>query len=213
MLRADKQIIKCYLRYVLLRCSEYVNSKKDAEKIAVHTFLTTCILAEKLEHMWQLGRLIDCMVNAIGQDVMKEESQAKEKEKLGKSEMLLADKKMRNLTKAVNMLDGFTRQVIVLYHIEVMSTKEISLIYNKSISDIRSEINRGEKNLVKHLLDLWENVSGLLVDDVCLWLDELSEALDLSQRERLTEQVLGYLAESGKEVGRVQKYLGYWKPD
>lgn len=209
MLGAYKQIIKYYLRHVLLRCSKYVNNKKDAEKIALYVLLTTCILAEKLEHMWQLGQLIDCMVDGICQDVMKEKSQAKEK-RLGRSKALLPDKRMWNLAKAVSMLDGFTQQVIVLHHIEMMSTKEISLIYNKSISDIRLEINGGERKLVKHLSKFWKNVSVLSVGDVCLWLDELGEALDLNQRERVAEKVLGYLAEPEKALGRVQKYLGYW---
>ncbi len=78
------------------------------------------------------------------------------------------------------MLDEFTRHVLVLHHMGMMSTKELSLIFNKSIPKIRFEINKGEKEILEHLADLLENEPVPSIEDVCLWLDELHETLNLA---------------------------------
>ena len=209
-LLAYERIIKFYMRYVLLRCTKYTNSKEDVGHIALYTFVTTFTLMKELEHAGQLGQLFDCMIDTIGQDVVKEQPQTGETKRFANCERLLADERMCQLATAVNRLDGFCRQVLVLHHIEMMSTKEIAMIYSKSIPDIRSEISRGERKLVEYLVDLWGNAFVLLVEDVCLWLSDLGDALDLNIREQVASSVLSYLTESTEDDCGVKKYLDHW---
>ncbi|MHC4647360.1 MAG: hypothetical protein ACYTBJ_17855, partial [Planctomycetota bacterium] len=43
-------IIRCYLRYVAIRCAELTNSKEEAGRIACSALVKTCLLVEQLEH-------------------------------------------------------------------------------------------------------------------------------------------------------------------
>lgn len=208
MFGAYKQIVKMYLRYVLIRCAGFTNNKKHAEEIAVYTLLTTCALTPKLEHPWQLGWLLDCMTNEICRDITRETSQVKEDQRLAKSNMLLADKKMRNLAKAVNMLDDFTRRVLVFRHIEMMSTKEISLICGKTIYEISLELDRGARKLTENLAALWGK-SVLSAEDACLWLSDLDDALNSEVQKQVVESVLTCLAESGKKITAKKRYFDF----
>ena len=122
-------------------------------------------------------------------------------------EALFPDEKTRKLAIAMNRLSAMDCQILVLNHIEALNTKEISEIYNTSISEIRTAIIHGEKELVKHLTPLWPREPALSEENVCLWLDELSQALGLGQKMRITEAVENYLAQPKKARHMVQKYL------
>jgi DNA-directed RNA polymerase specialized sigma24 family protein len=174
------QIIKYYRGYVLLRCSEYTNSKINAKKMTASAFMAIRMLSEDKVPKDQLGHAIDCIIGTTMQQVTKEQSQAEEKQRLDKSDVPWVSERMYKLAMAVNMLDEFTRHVLVLHHMGMMSTKELSLIFNKSIPKIRFEINKGEKEILEHLAGLLENEPVPSIEDVCLWLDELHETLNLA---------------------------------
>ena len=195
----SKQLISYYARYTFLRCSEYTKSRKQAENLAIYTLTAMGVLAEDPKISIQPGELIDRLVKIIQPDIIKQLQI--------ESEMFFSDEKMLKLATAMNKLDGLSCQVLVLYHIEDMTTKEISQIYNKSIPQIREAIISGEKELVSNLAQLWSKESALSEDDVCLWLDELAQTLGGEQKIRIIEAVENYLAEPEKGRSIVQKYL------
>lgn len=188
----DKQIIKRYLRYALLKCSQYAKSTQYSEELAIYTLTTVCVLTENSECSEPPAELIDRLIKVIYPDIVKP---------LGvESEPLFSNEKMQKLVSAMNNLDNLSQQVLVLNHIEMMNTKEISQIYNKSIPQIRETIINGEKELAK-------SIAQLCQDDVCLWLDELADALGLGRQMRIIEAIENYLAEPKKARRMVQKYL------
>jgi hypothetical protein len=65
-------IIRCYLRYVAIRCAELTNSKEEAGRIACCALVKTCLLVEQLEHAGQIGRVVDKMVDAGGKEALRE---------------------------------------------------------------------------------------------------------------------------------------------
>ena len=175
------KILTYYTAYALLRCSEYSSNGEDAENSAICVLSAACIFAENLECSEQPGDLIDRLITAIVPH-SKEQAQAVETP-------LLPDEKMQQLAAVVNKLEAINRQVLVLYHIEMMNTKEISQIYNKSISQIRDAITNGEKELAKYLAKLRPNGSNLTQADVCLWFDELAGAMRTEQKTRIANVV------------------------
>ena len=192
MLNADKQMIKYYLRYTLLRCCKYTKSRGDAEDLAVYTLTAACILAKDPKYSDELpADLIDRLAKAISPD--------RAEPKHADSENLFPDEKMQKLALAMNKLDALSRQVLILYHLESMNTKEISQIYNNTIPQTRTAIINGEKELAEKL--------AASEDDVCLWLDELAQAMGFGQKMRMTEAVENHLADPKKARNMLQKYL------
>lgn len=204
--RAYKQIIKFYLRYTMIRSAEFTDSSIEAEQITFYTLLTACLALSRLKHTRQLGELFEDIIRKIADDLHKEHTGRQ------KCEKLFTDPKIKKLARAINTLDSFTMQVLVLCHIEMMTTKQISGLYNKSISDIRFTMRQGGKKLVA-LLDSsnWsDSRQKLLAEDVPLWLDELDDAIDSRQRHRIAERVLNYLNQPPEIDTRIQKYLRWF---
>lgn len=194
-----RKILTYYSTYALLRCSGYSANSVNAENLAICVLTAACIFAENPACSEQPGDLIDRLITAIPPD--------KTEQRQDGDTLLFPDEKMRQLAAAINKLEAINRQVLVLYHIEMMNTKEISQIYNKSIPQIRDAITNGEKELGKHLAELWPKGPSLAQADVCLWLDELSQTLKTEQKTRIVSVVKKYLAESQKADAAVQKYL------
>jgi|GEM_PF-2659277 DNA-directed RNA polymerase specialized sigma24 family protein len=171
------QVVKYYLRYVLLRCAQHTDSKKKAEEIAFYAFLTTYSLVGDLKRTWQLGALLDFMVDAVG-NRLAGQCEGEDEQRLKLSEPLLADRKMQDLAEALNRLDPLDRQVLVLYHLEMMSTKELSLFFGRSIAEIRTQIDIGETATAEYLAGLWQDKPSACRRQVCSLLNELGEVLD-----------------------------------
>lgn len=202
---SPSQIVRCYLRYVIIKCSEYVDEKTDAEEISTCTFFATCLLVEKNEHSCHLGQLISKIADTIGRDVIQQRNP--NEKTIEQSGIIWTNQKTKTLAKAINMLDEHPGQLIVLHHVEMMNTKELSKIYNESIPQIRAIINEAEKELVKHLTYLRKNSHAPSVQTVALWLCELADILELKRWEGVLHLVLIYLAEPEKYLHKVQRYL------
>jgi len=94
--------------------------------------------------------------------------------------LLLKNKEVRKIAKALNALDGFSRQVLVLHFIEDMSSETIAGLYPaKSISEIETAIILASKQLVEQLAKLLPKETILLFDDVGKWLSTLKSCLYL----------------------------------
>lgn len=200
------RIIKYYQRYVLLRVCQYTGSKSEAERIALYTLLTVCSLAEELCHSRQLGWLIDTMVDEIAQDVVGDGCRMDGRGRFCEPEMLLGD--IREVAECVNRLDAFLRQVLVLCHVEGMSTKMISKIYGKSVAGIMLAIDRAERQLAEDLVGRSLDVSGRF-RDVALWMGELGEALSPEWGRETAGLVLRCLGQWDKEnIGSDRRITG-----
>ena len=107
-----------------------------------------------------------------------------------------ADKKVRKIAKALNALDGFSRQVLVLHFIEDMSGSDIADLYPaNSIDEIETAIILASKQLVEQLAELLPKETVLLFDDVGKWLSRLKSCLDLYVMETIGKAGLVYLKE------------------
>ena len=201
------RLINYYQRYILLRCCQHTDSQSEAERIASYTLLTVCSLAGELPHSRQLGWLIDSMVDVIAQDLTSDGYRIDERDGFCGSEMLLGGGGLRDLARCLNRLDGFLRQVLVLRHVEAMSTKMISNIYGKSNSEIMSAIDRAERQLAEALVGVSWDGSARVSDDVALWMGELGAALSLESGQQTAGLVLRCLAEWGKEDGGFDRRL------
>ena len=199
MSRMDKEKIKVFARYVLLRSNERTDNREQAEKVAIYVLTALYFLAEDSTLSKHPAEFIDRLIEVVHPDIRQQVSAG--------DEALFPDEKTRKLAIAMNRLNAMDCQVLVLNHIEALNTKEISQIYNTSIPEIRIAIIRSEKELVGHLTPLWPKEPALSEGDVCLWLDELSQALGLGQNMRITEAVESYLAQPKKAHAMVQKYL------
>ena len=65
---ASERIITYYLRYTLLRCAAFTNTRAEAERITFYALVTTCLLARELPSVRQLSWLIDLMVEVVARD-------------------------------------------------------------------------------------------------------------------------------------------------
>lgn len=169
MSETGRKILTYYSAYALLRCSEYSADSIRAENLAICVLAAASIFAENPACFELPGDLIDRLIAAITPDT-EDKAQAE-------NTLLLPDEKMRQLAEAINKLKATDRQILVLYHIEMMNAKEISQIYNKPIPRIRDAITNSEKELAGHLAELRPEGLRPAQEDICLWLDELAEAL------------------------------------
>ena len=199
-------IVNVFLRDVLVRCFKYTNNKTQAEEIIVYTFASADKLIKKTGNTHNAGKVISQAVDVIGPDVVKQSPQTGQDSGGVKAEMLLRDERMQRLVEALNMLSWSLRQVLVLEHVEMMTPKEISLIYNEPMRDIIKRREHGQKELARHLSSLRGNLACLSGDEACLWLNDLEEVLDLNLKEQFTKSVSGFLAEIDKHADRIQEY-------
>ena len=63
-------IIDLYAPYVLIRCAGFTNDRSQALMIGAYTLVTTCLMAERLDHLGQLGISVDVVVEVVGPDVV-----------------------------------------------------------------------------------------------------------------------------------------------
>ncbi|MHC4575737.1 MAG: RNA polymerase sigma factor [Planctomycetota bacterium] len=197
-------IMRCYLRYVLIRCAKLTNSKEEAEKIAFCALVKTCLWAGKLEHAGQVGQLVDMMVDVGGKDLLRERRRVEGAEANG--EELLADERMQTVAAAVNMLDGFTRELLLLYHVERMDGPELALIFERPVMEIMKRIGAGQIRLWLYLGEVCPGWFEAWGSNVVSLVRELGLCLDWRWAGQLRKRALRYLAECGKEEGSNPAY-------
>lgn len=199
-LRVYRRIVRYYLRYALIRTAKFTNRKEQARTIAFYSLVTTCLLAPKLRHAGQLGALVDMMVRVAARDQDRQRSRARRGQNTSThlAEPLLADDKMRKLAQAVNTLDGPTRELLVLYHIELMGVKQLSLLLATPQAEIQARLATGRKSLLAHLQQLCSDKKAHACD-VALLLKQFRAHLDADSADRLAGYALSYLAQWEKD--------------
>jgi hypothetical protein len=206
-LMAYEQVVRWYMQYVLLRCSFYTNSRKTAEKMAYYTLLTTCSLVDELKHGWQVGRLIDLMVDVIAPDIARRGSHSRRECPLRRRQ-LFADKRVRKVAEFLNSLDGFTREVLVLHHVEMMSIRTIAEFYDRSVCMVKMRLSRANTRMAEHVSVLWQ---GGLDGKRCLWASELRHALDWATRKPVAACVLSYLGKWERDNRAICRHMADWR--
>jgi len=211
---AYRQIIKTYMRYVLITSTKHIDTKAEVAYITLYTFASAYTVMNKLNIADQIALVLDTMVDVIGNDVIKNSESRKQAQEYPMTELLLKDKKVRKIAKALNAIDGFSRQVLVLNYIEDMSSKEISILYPaQSIADIETAIILASKKLVEQLAELLPKRTILLFDDVGKWLGRLKDCLDLYVMETTGRSALVYLDGILHEGWEPRYKIEDWKPN
>ena len=204
------------MRYVLITSTEYTDTETEAAYIALYTFANAYPIVNELNFTGRIGRILDAVIDVIGDDVKKNPECIKQAQEYGMTWLLLKDRKVRKIAKALNAIDGFSRQVLVLHFIEDMSSEDISILYPaKSISEIETAIILASKRLVEQLAKLLPKGTIRLFEDAGKWLCKLKSCLDLGVMEVTGKAVLVYLdgiIHEGWEL-RYKIEIEDWKPN
>jgi hypothetical protein len=183
-----KQIIDHYLRYILIRCTAYTNDRTVAQRITAHTVITTCLLSDRLRRMSDLGVVVDTMIQMIGEDqVTGDECEVGEE-----SPMFVLNDRLCEVAEAINGVNRFERELLVLHHIEEIETATLAKINKVSHTRIERTLAKAEREFVELLrgMSSWDHdidpdVHALLNDLVaCLdgdWLQNLGAFTLLSE--------------------------------
>ena len=211
-LGATERMAAHYLRYALLRSAKHTNIKSDAEAMAAFTLLAAGSIAGKLGMGGELALLIECVAEAVGWGADPADYLTCQQQLPKGSDQLLPDERMRKLAAAINMLGTSARQVLLLYHIELMSTKQVAEILSKSILQIRSDIAEAERGLLQCLAGLCSGGPFFSAADVCLWLTELGDLLDDAFEQVAMDPPVGRLL-ADKHFRCSPESLPYWNPN
>lgn len=200
-------IIGFYTPYILIRSAKFTNSKTQAERIAVYGLVTTCLLAVELKRLGQVGLLVDVMVDVVGEDLARRDTDKSVRLAGGTGDLLLPDGRIQDVAAALNLLDGLPRELLVFGHCGAMDAKALACLFHTSPQKIATEMARSERQLAQHLRHAPGQNQAVSGPDVVLLLAELAAALDVTLAERAGGRALAYLTQCGREDATV---LAYW---
>jgi len=193
-LTAYRHIIQRYLRYVLIRCTGYTNDKAQAQRMAVYALVTACLLFDKLRRLGQLGLLTEMMVKIAAEDPTPELPFDPQGDAPAGEPVFVLDDRMCEVAGAINGLEQFARELLVLHHIERLEVATLADVHGMSVGDIREALAEAEGQFVELLrgLSAW---NGETSPDVHALLVELADCIDLPWAQSLGEFALRYAAE------------------
>jgi DNA-directed RNA polymerase specialized sigma24 family protein len=188
-------LITCrYLRYILIRCLAYTNDRAVAERIAAYTLITSCLLSRRLGRMADLGLVIETMVQIVGDDQVISDKRQVISDGLEVEEATPAfvlDARMCDVAGAINSVDRFGRELLVLHHIEGLSTAELAQLQTMPIERIQTAIADAEHEFTGILRGLgWDHDVG---PDVHGLLTGLAGCLDEESRRDVAVCAMQYL--------------------
>jgi DNA-directed RNA polymerase specialized sigma24 family protein len=182
----------------------YTNDRTVAQRIAAYTLITTCLISGRLCRMSDLGIVVDAMVEMIGQD------QTDSEEGIGNSEkpkayrlrpeacdtddgpaVFLLSAPLCEVAGAINGLERFERQLLILHHVEGIEPLTLAEINAVSRKRIERTLAKAEREFVELLrgMSSWDHV----VDpDVHSLLNDLVTCLDRDWRQALATFALRY---------------------
>ncbi len=137
-----KQIIKCYLRYILISGCCHCRGKNELAYIGCYTLgcLHKVICNDS---DIKIGVAVDAMLDSVGKSVQCNQVVI---DNLYEGE-LFDDVELFEIADALNTLDGFHRQLVILYNVEMMTTQQLGLLYDLPIGQIRASLELGEIQL------------------------------------------------------------------
>jgi hypothetical protein len=187
-----ERIIELYAPYVLVRCAQYTNGRRQAQQIGVYTLITTCVVVSELKHVGQLSRLVDIMVGVVGPDVV---SGGEGEAWWGQSdELLIVDRRLRQIAEALNSLKRPLREVLVLHHVAGMERDDLARLLQRPVAELVTRISRAERLLAKRLNGLHGRGDRAGAPDVRSLLAQFAAGLDAGWIEEVTDCAAQYLA-------------------
>ena len=192
-LTAYGHIIHRYLRYVLIRCTGYTNDKAQVQRIAVYALVTACLLFDKLRRLGQLGALVEMMVKIVGEDPTPQLPVDTLGDARDREPVFVLDERMCEVAGAINALDQFSRELLVLHHIEGIEVVALADAHGVSVDDIRTALSEAEGQFIEllHGLSSWGRE---VTPDVHALLTVLAGGIDLPWANALATYALGYVA-------------------
>jgi hypothetical protein len=186
-----EHIIQCYLRYVLIRTAAYTNDKEQAQRIAIYALVTACLLFDKLQHLGELGSLVEMMVKIAGEDLIAHSPANGED---GARPVFVLDDRMCEVAGAVNGLDPFARELLILHHVERLKFATLADLHGLSVDEVREASAEAEGQFVGLLRDVsgWDRQT---TPDVHTLLAELAACIDQPWSAALGLFALRYAAE------------------
>jgi len=154
-LSAYRHIIQRYLRYVLIRCTGYTNDKAQAQRMAVYALVTACLLFDKLRGLGQLGSLVEMMVKIAAEDPTPELCGVDVLDRADHAERVFGlDGRMCEVAGAINGLDQFSRELLVLHHIERLEVAALADAHGMAVDDMRKALAEAEGQFIELLRGL-----------------------------------------------------------
>jgi DNA-directed RNA polymerase specialized sigma24 family protein len=184
-------IIERYACYVLVRCAWFTNSRGQAQRMGVYTLITTCLLTHELDHLGQLGFLVETMADVIGPDIVL--SGAAADPWGGSDEPLLADPRMRRLAEALNLLPRPQREMLILRHVTRMKAGALAKLFHRPPARIAAQVRRAERRLAECLTDLHAGGGKTGRPGVMSLLAEFEAGLDMVWLREVRAGTLHYL--------------------
>ncbi len=192
MLPVYERIIELYAPYVLVRCARYTNGRRQAQQIGVYTVITACAVVSELEHVGQLGRVVDIIVGIVGPDVV---SGGEGEDWWGQSEeLLIVDPRLRQIAAALNSLNRPWREVLVLHHVSGLERDELARLLQRPVAEVVTRIRRAERLLAQRLNELAGKGDGAGAPDVRSSLARFAAGLDAGWLQEVADGAAGYLA-------------------
>jgi hypothetical protein len=106
-------------------------------------------MSGEVEHLGQLGKVVDIMADVVGPDVV---SGGEGEAWWGEGdELLIVDERMQEMARALNLLKRPLRKVLVLRHIAGMEVDDLARLLHKPAVEIVAKLRRGEKLLAERL--------------------------------------------------------------
>ena len=193
-LTAYRHIIQRYLRYVLIRCTGYTNDKAQAQRVAVYALVTACLLFDKLRRLGQLGSLVEMMVKIAAEDPTADLRVDTRRDVYDREPVFVLDDRMCEVVGAINGLEKFGRELLILHHIERLEAAALADAYGVSVDDIRKALAEAEGQFIELLcgLSAWDDETE---PDVHALLVELADCIDLPWAQSLAEFAMRYAAD------------------
>jgi DNA-directed RNA polymerase specialized sigma24 family protein len=190
---AYRHIIHRYLRYVLIRCTGYTNDKSQVQRMAVYALVTACLLFDKLTRLGQLGSLVEMMVKIVGEDPTWECNTDRWAETHDREPVFVLDERMCEVAGAINALDQFSRELLVLHHIEGIKVATLADAHGLSIAETRDALAEAEDRFTEllHGLSSWQSEA---TPDVRSLLAEFANCMDQAWANALGVYALRYVA-------------------
>jgi len=202
-----------YVRYVLIRALGFTDDATLVQRITAYTLIAACPLIECLGRWADPGLLIELLIRIIGRDQVsggQEEGEATAPRagaelpfdlpdiRLlgGEGTVFCLSAAMRDVAGALQALEPFDRELLVLYHIEGVDWRELADLHRVPRTHVTAALLAAEEAFVAKLRGrgAWDHeiepdVHGLLID--------LAEGLAPLEPDDLGAFVLDWLAEHG----------------
>jgi len=159
--------------------------------MAVYALVTACLLFDKLTRLGQLGSLVEMMVKIVGEDPTPELSGDRWSEAGNREPVFVLDERMCGVAGAINALDQFSRELLVLHHIEGIEVATLADAHALSVDEVRSALAEAQTQFVDllHGLSSWQ---GEATPDVRSLLVALAGCMDEAWANELGVYALRY---------------------